>query len=214
MAACVAYLSLHVDAFELQNQHQIRRHAKVSQNNVQINLCSSDALSGGYLCTILECLRPVPHSFFFLHTELRQVKEEYILLVLMIRHHLNEHEQRATALSAHVQEMGDALGRTKKAEMKQEWANIDQGWDALKQEMKEKGMSMSPANTSGTVRLNVGGSDEYVPRSVLERKQGSSSAACSVGALFGAGVWDERLPRYSGGRVFLDEDPEVFKSLY
>lgn len=100
----------------------------------------------------------------------------------------------------------------RQAAMSQEWGKLDQGWADLERKMSEVGISMRSPATPDPVLLNVEGSDVYVPRFVLEGTQ-ESSAAWTLGDLFGGGVWDKRLPRDSDGQVFLDESPACFQHL-
>lgn len=94
----------------------------------------------------------------------------------------------------------------------QEWKHLDQGWADLKKKMSEVGMAMASPITPDPVLLNVGGSDVYVPRNILEILQ-KSSASWTLGDLFGGGEWDKRLLKDSYNRIFLDESPACFRHL-
>ena len=125
----------------------------------------------------------------------------------MVRHYRNEHELRSAVTSAHVRALEDLVGE-RKEEMQRKWADVDLGWENLFEKMSKAGISMSSSTNHGTVPLNVGGSDLYIPWSVLERTE-FASGTWPLGDLFGSGMWrdDKRLPVSAGGRVVLDESP-------
>lgn len=132
---------------------------------------------------------------------------------VMNRHLRNENVKFRRESSVHMQDMQSILEQ-RQAAMTQEWGNLDRGWEDLKKKMSEVGMSMRSANIPDHLLLNVGGSEVYVPRHVLEGLQ-ESSAVWTLGDLFGGGVWDKdkRLPRDSLGLVFVDESPTCFQHL-
>lgn len=130
---------------------------------------------------------------------------------MMTRQHQNGHDKFRKKLSAHLKDMEGMLEQ-REAAMGQKWSDLDQGWANLEQKMSEVGMSMRSPNTPDPVLLNVGGSDVYVPRFVLEGMQGYE-ATWTLGDLFGGGEWDNRLLRDSDGHIFLDESPACFQHL-
>ena len=132
---------------------------------------------------------------------------------VMNRHLRNENVKFRRESSVHMQDMQSILEQ-RQAAMTQEWGNLDRGWEDLKNKMSEVGMSMRSANIPDRLLMNVGGSEVYVSRHVLEGLQ-ESSAVWTLGDLFGGGVWDKdkRLPRDSLGLVFVDESPTCFQHL-
>lgn len=97
--------------------------------------------------------------------------------------------------------------------MGQAWEGIDEGWKDLRQRMSPVGaIDRCDGATKITVRLNVGGSQIDVRRSILDGKLGSASTGWTLGDLFGAS-WDKRLPVDEDGRVVLDESPVAVKHL-
>ena len=129
----------------------------------------------------------------------------------MTRHLHNEHNKFKRTSLAHYEDMG-AMLEQRQAAVSQEWALLDQGWADLEEKTFEFGLSMGSPSTPDPVVLNVGGSDVYVPRFILEGSRGSA-AAWTLGDLFGGGEWDKRLLRDSNGHVFLDESPVCFQHL-
>ena len=130
----------------------------------------------------------------------------------MLRFQSNEKETFAATLKASSHETEAAL-QQRKSDMDQAWDDIDQGWKDLQQGMNEVGIAKPSDAHDGMVRLNVGGSQVNVRRSVLDAKQGSSSRfGWTLGDLFGAS-WDERLPVDKDGRLVLDESPIAVKHL-
>ncbi|CAN0534826.1 unnamed protein product, partial [Ectocarpus sp. 12 AP-2014] len=91
--------------------------------------------------------------------------------------------------------------------MKKEWDKLDFGWEALQSKMNETGMSTVSSIQPSIVRLNVGGLDVNVARSVLRKRGEASSSSWTLGDLFEGCVWDKRLPRSEDGRIVLDESP-------
>ncbi|CAN0532534.1 unnamed protein product, partial [Ectocarpus sp. 12 AP-2014] len=130
----------------------------------------------------------------------------------MIRHHPNEHERFSTATKAHAQELEELLDHQAKV-MKKEWDKVDSGWEALQSKMNETGMSTVSSIQPSIVRLNVGGLDVNVARSVLRKKGEASSSRWTLGDLFEGCVWDKRLPRSENGRIVLDESPVCVEEL-
>ncbi|CAM9858962.1 unnamed protein product [Ectocarpus fasciculatus] len=130
----------------------------------------------------------------------------------MTRHYPNEHECYSEAAKAHAQELEDRLDlRTN--EMKQEWAKLDSGWEDLESKMSEAGLSMVSSIQPSIMRLNVGGLDLDIPRSVFRKKGEASSSSWTLGDLFEGGVWDKRLPRSRHDRILLDESPICIEEL-
>ena len=80
--------------------------------------------------------------------------------------------------------------------------------------MSEAGIFKVSYIMPSVVRLNVGGLDLNIPRSVFEGiREASSSSSWHLGDLFEGGVWDKRLPRAGDGRVVLDESPVCVEEL-
>ncbi|CAN0201139.1 unnamed protein product [Ectocarpus sp. 4 AP-2014] len=63
------------------------------------------------------------------------------------------------------------------------------------------------------VRLNVGGRDLNIARSVFRKTDEASSSSWTLGDLFEGCVWDKRLPRSADDRVVLDESPVCVEEL-
>ncbi|CAM9689048.1 unnamed protein product [Ectocarpus sp. 12 AP-2014] len=97
--------------------------------------------------------------------------------------------------------------------MKQEWAKLDSGWEGLESKMSEAGMSMVSSIQQNVVRLNVGGLDVNIARSVFRKTGEASSSTWTLGDLFERCVWDKRLPRCEYGRIVLDESPMCIEEL-
>eukprot|EP00752_Nemacystus_decipiens_P018455 g16545.t1 len=96
--------------------------------------------------------------------------------------------------------------------MDQAWEDIDQGWKDLQQGMTEIGITKPSGASDGMVRLNVGGSQVNVRRSVLDGKPGTSSpSGWTLGNLFEA-RWNV-IPMDMDGRYVLDESPVAVKHL-
>ncbi|CAN0011960.1 unnamed protein product, partial [Ectocarpus fasciculatus] len=129
----------------------------------------------------------------------------------MTRHYPNGHERFKTAAKAHAQELDELLDH-RANEMKQEWAKLDSSWEDLESKMSEAGMSLLSSTQPSIVRLNVGGLDLDVPRSVF-RKTGGASSTWTLGDLFEGCVWDKRLPRSEDGRIVLDKSPICVEEL-
>ncbi|CAM9746513.1 unnamed protein product, partial [Ectocarpus sp. 6 AP-2014] len=97
--------------------------------------------------------------------------------------------------------------------MKQEWNKLDYGWEDLESKMSEAGMSMVSCIQPRIVRLNVGGLDVNIARSVLRKKGEASSSTWTLGDLFEGCVWDKRLPRSEDDRIVLGESPVCVEEL-
>ncbi|CAM9484067.1 unnamed protein product [Ectocarpus sp. 4 AP-2014] len=63
------------------------------------------------------------------------------------------------------------------------------------------------------VRLNVGGRDLNIARSVFRKTDEASSSSWTLGDLLEGCVWDKRLPRSGDDRVVLDESPVCVEEL-
>ena len=142
-----------------------------------------------------------PSSFFLSRRQQKQCSHK----IVMIRQHLNEHDNLSAVTSEYVREQEDIVTE-RKAEIQLKWDAVDQGWQDLEHGMKDVGLTMSSSINSGVVLLNVGGSDLYLPSRGFEAKNGSSPG-WTLRDLFGAGDWDDRLPRSKNGRVFVDQSP-------
>ncbi|CBJ28933.1 conserved unknown protein [Ectocarpus siliculosus] len=88
--------------------------------------------------------------------------------------------------------------------MKKEWDTLDSGWEALESKISQAGMSMVSSIPPSFVRLNVGGLDVNIARSVFRKTGEASSSSWTLGDLFEGCVWDKRLPRSEDGRIVLD----------
>ncbi|CAM9795554.1 unnamed protein product [Ectocarpus fasciculatus] len=130
----------------------------------------------------------------------------------MTRHYPNEHECYSGAAKAQAQELEELLDH-RRNEMKQEWAKLDTGWEDLESKMSEAGMSMVSSTQPSIVRLNVGGLDLDIPRSVFRKTGEASSSSWTLGDLFEGCVWDKRLPRSENGRILLDDSPICVEEL-
>ncbi|CAN0546804.1 unnamed protein product, partial [Ectocarpus sp. 12 AP-2014] len=97
--------------------------------------------------------------------------------------------------------------------MKKEWDKLDSGWEDLESKMSEAGMSMVSSIQPSIVRLNVGGLDLNIARSVFRKTGEASSSSWTLGDILEGGLWDKRLPRSEDGRIVLDESPLCVEKL-
>ncbi|CAN0399092.1 unnamed protein product, partial [Ectocarpus fasciculatus] len=130
----------------------------------------------------------------------------------MLRSQPNEQENFSEILEASAQETKGILSQRRKV-MNQAWADIDEGWQALREHMTSVGITKPLDPKEGTVKLNVGGSRLTFRRSVLERQgRQQQPSPLTLGALCEA-EWDKRVPCDSDGRIVLDESPTCVKHL-
>eukprot|EP00752_Nemacystus_decipiens_P018445 g16536.t1 len=127
----------------------------------------------------------------------------------MNRRHPNNDGKFTKESLAGLKELEEVLEQ-RRAEMSQQWSNLDQGWVELERKMSEAGMSMGSPNAPDV--MNVGGSDVVVPRFLLDGTKGWSTAK-TLRDLLGGGKWDGRLPKDFNGQVFLDTSPACFQHL-
>lgn len=129
-------------------------------------------------------------------------------------HHwrLNEKRTFSEAFDANVGEMEAALQQSR-TEMNAAWDGIDKHQGDLEAPMGEVGIS-KPSSSNDVLRLNVGGSNVTVHRSVLNTCTDGDgiSPNWNLCDLFES-VWDKRIPRDADGRIVLDESPTCVKHL-
>lgn len=100
------------------------------------------------------------------------------------------------------------------AKFKADWAQLHLRWARLEKVKAEASATALGANTGSArppirpiVKLNVGGTHMAVSRAVLTHATGSM-----LEAMFSK-RWEDRLPRDSNGRIFLDVSPVCFRKL-
>ena len=104
----------------------------------------------------------------------------------------------------------EQLLQLRRADMDEEWGNLEKGWAANNERMVNFGLSARTDN-EGVVELNVGGSDVTVSWHLLSEAEGFKDSV--LGALL-EGVWDsEWVPRNADGRMVLDESPSCIKHI-
>ncbi|CAM9746622.1 unnamed protein product [Ectocarpus sp. 6 AP-2014] len=74
-------------------------------------------------------------------------------------------------------------------------------------------MSMVSSIQPNMVRLNAGGLDVNIARSVFRKTGEASSSTWTLGDLLEGCVWDKRLPRSRDDHIVLDESPMCVEEL-
>lgn len=125
---------------------------------------------------------------------------------------LNEKRTFSEAFDANVSEMDAAL-RQSRTELNAAWDGIVKHRGDLEARMVEVGISR-PSSSNYMLRLNVGGSNITVRRSVLNTCTDGDgiSPTWNLCDLFKS-MWDKRIPRDADGRIMLDESPTCVKHL-
>ena len=130
----------------------------------------------------------------------------------MIRRSSNEKAAFTETTAAYNKELQAALSN-RRAEMDDAWDTLDVEWKKLEKVMAFIGITKPVSLDGGVVHLNVGGEHLNVCRAVLESiYDKNSQQRWTLANLFDV-VWDSRVPRDKGGRIFLDESPVIIKYL-
>ncbi|CAM9403308.1 unnamed protein product [Ascophyllum nodosum] len=130
----------------------------------------------------------------------------------MIRRSSNEKAAFTETTVAYNKELQAALSN-RRAEMDDAWDTLDVEWKKLEKVMAFIGITKPVSLDGGVVHLNVGGEHLNVCRAVLESIYDKNSQQRWTLANLFDGVWDSRVPRDKGGRIFLDESPVIIKYL-
>ena len=130
----------------------------------------------------------------------------------MIPRSSNEKAAFTETTAAYNKELQAALSN-RRAEMDDGWDALDVEWKKLEELMAFTGITKPVSLDGGVVHLNVGGEHLNVRRAVLESFYDKNSVRRWTMANLFDGVWDSRVPRDKGGRIFLDESPVIMKYL-
>ncbi|CAM9189820.1 unnamed protein product [Scytosiphon promiscuus] len=122
---------------------------------------------------------------------------------------LNEKRTFSEAFDASVSSTESAALQRRK-EMNSVWEDIDKRGQELEECMVAVGITKPSTSLDNMLRLNVGGSQVTVRRSILEGKGCPDS--WTLGDLFDS-VWDERIPRDNDGCIVVDESPACVRHL-